>query len=149
MRANGFTLVEVLVALAIASIMGIAVIGIVFRAQATTTTAENSNQAGAMAEEALEQVVAFRNKCDDGWDLLPVPSAYDQIAPDTCTLVPRTDGATVCPASMLNPTDKVKCTDIQNDPNGDPRLKLVTVYVYYPDRGKSQVIKANRLLGRI
>lgn len=152
----GFTLVEVIVAIALSVIFVPAIIKLISFASAATSQGERYTQAYSYAQEALEAIYYIKTNDETQWDwkTTPVnttPGEYYQ--PDKVSGVWKLGAKTTNPVVTRKPfTRKVeiklvrRCGDeICNDPGASPDsfTRLITVYVTWPSSPQDEKIILN------
>lgn len=151
-ESSGLTLLEVVIALAIISLMGAAVIALTVQSQSLANSAVLKNQATKHAEEQLEQFREYRDYC--GWDAL-IAGKYSgvNLATTTCTptdLVKSTiNQALPCGranSATLSPTLYSVCIETKDPDPGTPQLKQIISNIYYLDHSQAREVNISLFL---
>ena len=136
---SGMTLIETAVATALAAVFIAVSITIVLQAQAIANSAALKNQSTVYAEQLKERVLAFKKT--NSWSVLKssvsIANGYGEVNIGTDTLSALTGICTPSNNAPISGTSTfTQCLMIKDvTPTADPRLIIVTVNIYYTDRG--------------
>ena len=145
---SGFTLIEVIIAVAISAMMGAAAISLVLQAQSINTSAALKGKAVRYSEEILEAIRGFRDNCH--WDELPSPSGtlYSSVDISGCSMTVIAGASEPCTSLKATSfaTNFKRCILI-SDPSMANTIK-VTSYVFYTDKGVDSQVGSSMYLSK-
>ena len=156
-KTFGFTLIEVIVAMALAAILGIALIAMVLQAQSIANSARLRNQATKYAEGLLETMRIYRAGVP--WSTMAsLPNSsfgYGTVTPTTISLLsPNSDCATT--SNLIVGTNAVA---VSGNSNFSQCLKITSVgpsgsiqviaNIYFSDRGLTKLVNSSTILSNL
>lgn len=148
-KTFGFTLIEVIVAMALSAILGIALIAMVLQAQAIANSARLRNQATKYAEQLIEQTRAFRNQdWTNFYTKVPTSGGTNENCYKDTSFVSGNPKSTSC---ALNPTDSSSiAVTIFSQSIGlmqvSANIVRVNAYIFYNDRGVAKTVTSSTIL---
>lgn len=161
-KKNGFSILEVVVAVALMAVMGVAILAISFQASASANSAKLSAQATKYAEEGLElaRMVKNQNSWGEFYSRLTLSDTnrqrcYENLVPvDLENIGGITDDVAVnvnCPNPVIiDGSQMTRAVGLRRMPSSFSTVQViqVTSYVLYADRGRNYVVTDSTFLSQ-
>lgn len=156
MRPNGFSLIEILIAIALVAIFLPATFYVFSISITSASQGEKFTQGYSLAQEGMEAIIYLKSQNDSFWDWVSIPA---NTSPGQYYQPTQGGGnwqlgtTTTAPAVTKAPfTRKVEIGDIyrcglticaETDSGSmiDPYSRIVTVYVSWPEKNQTEEVK--------